>query len=104
MLRCMPQITTLHRRSTVAGSLALVVALHGVQLADTVDVDLARLETQAIRTMWGPGRPKEGVFSLLTPGHHMSPIMRTKHERLLLLVRMAWVPGAAQVLMQPIWE
>ena len=48
VLQRMPQITSLQRRSTVAGSLAMAVALHGVQLADTADVDLARLETQTL--------------------------------------------------------
>ena len=71
VLRRMPQITSLKRRSTVAGLLAMAVALHGVQLADIADADLARLETQTVRTIWGPtkpGRAKEVVFSLLTPG------------------------------------
>ena len=70
VLRRMPQITSLQRRSTVVGSLAMAVALHGVQLADTADVDLARLETQTVRAICGPtmpGRAKEVAFSLLTP-------------------------------------
>ena len=107
VLRRMPQLTSLPRRSTVASSLAMVVALHGVQLADTADVDLARLETQTVRAIWGrtrPGRAKEVVFSLLTPGHRTPPTMRTKYERLVWMAQLAWVPGAAQVLMQAIWE
>ena len=85
VLRRMPQVTSLQRRSTVAVSLAMAVALQGVQLADTADVDPARLETQTVRAIWGPTKPsraKEVVFSLLTPGHRTSPTMRTKYERL----------------------
>ena len=107
MLRHMPQLTSLQCRSTVAGSLAMAVALHGVQLADTADVDLARLETQTVRAIWGPTRPgraKEVAFSLLTPGHRTSPTMCTKNERLVWMAQLARVPGAAQVLMQAIWE
>ena len=92
VLRRMPQLTSLQRRSTVAGSLAMAVALHGVQLADTADVDLARLETQTVRAIWGPTRPgraKEVVFSLLTPGHRTSPTMRTKYERLVWMAQVA---------------
>ena len=88
MLRRMPQITTLQRHSTVAGLLAMVVLLHGVQLADTADVHLARLETQTVRAIWGPTKPtsaKQMVFSLLAPGHRTSPIMRTEYERLVWL-------------------
>ena len=82
----------------VAGSLAMAVVLHDVQLADDADIDLVRMETQTVRAIYGPTRPsraKEVVVSLLTPGHCMSPIMRTKYER---LVRMA------QVLMPAVWE
>ena len=98
----MPQITTLRRRSTVATSLAMAVALHGVQPADIADIDLVRLETQTIRAIWSPTRPgraKEVVFSLLTPGHCTSPIMLTKYEGLVWLAQLARVPGAAQVFM-----
>ena len=98
MLRRMPQITSLQRRSMVAGSLAMAVALHGVQLADTADVDLARLETQTVRAIWGPtkaARATDVAFSLLTPGHRTSRIMRTKYERLVWMAHLARVPGAA---------
>ena len=59
MLRRMPHITSLQWCSTVAGLLAMAVALHGVQLADTADVDVARLETQTVRG-W---RPKQSAPS-----------------------------------------
>ena len=66
----------------------MAVALHVVQLPDTADVDLAWLETQTVRAIWGPTRPgraKEVVFSLLTPGHRTSPTMQTKYKRLVWL-------------------
>ena len=84
-----------------------MVALQGVQLADTADVDPARLETQTFRAIWGPTKPskaKEVVFSLLTPGHCTPPTMRTKYERLVWMAQLARVPGAAQVLMEAILE
>ena len=102
MPRHMPHITTLQRHSMVAGSLAMAVALHGLQLADIADVDLVRLETQIVCAIWGPtgpGRAKEVVFSLLNPSHRASPMMWTKYERLLWLAQLARVPGTAQVLM-----
>ena len=46
----------------------------------------------------------EVVLGLLTPGHRTSPIMRTKYERLVWMAQLAQVLGAAQVLMQAIWE
>ena len=36
----------------MAGSLALAVALHGVELANAFDMDLARLETRTIKAIW----------------------------------------------------
>ena len=107
VLRRMLQVTSLRRCSTVAGLLAMAVALHGVQLTDTADVDQARPVTPTVRAIWGPTRPsraKEVVFSLLTAGHRTSPIMRTKYKRLVWMAQLAQVPGAAQVLMQAIWE
>ena len=100
MLRRMPQITSLQRRSTVAGLLAMVAA-HGVQLADTADIGLAQLETQTVRAIWGPTRPSramEVVFSLLPPGHCTSPVMRTKYERLVWMAQLG--PHAGHVGMQ----
>ena len=61
MLRRMPQLTSLQRHSMVAGSLAMAVALHGVQLADTADVGLARPETQTVRAIWGPPASRPAI-------------------------------------------
>ena len=102
-----PHLATYHRRSVVAGGLAMAVALHGVELADVSDVDLARLETRTVRAIWGPmrpGRAKEVVYCLLSQGHRTSPVMRTKYDRLTWLARVARVPGATQVLLQAVWE
>ena len=98
MQRRMPQLTSLQCRSTVASSLAMAAGVHGVQLVDIADVDLARLETQTVCAIWGPTRPgraKEVVFSLLTPGHRTFPTMCTKYERLGWMAQLARVPGAA---------
>ena len=91
----------------VAGSLALAIALQGVELADASKVDLARLETQTVRAMWGPTRPgraMEVIYSLVPQGHRTSRGMRTKYNKLALLARVARVPPATQVLPQAIWE
>ena len=42
VLTRMPQLTTLHLQSTMAGCLAMAITLHGVELADASDMDLAR--------------------------------------------------------------
>ena len=52
----------------------------------------------------GGGRAKEIVFTVVSKGHHVSPIMRTRYERLLWLARMARRPGVTQVFTQAIWE
>ena len=57
MLPRLPQLSTYHWRSMVAGTLALAVALHGVELADVSNIDLARLETRTVRAIWGSTRP-----------------------------------------------
>ena len=85
---CMPQLATSHQRSIVARSLALAVAMHGVEPAD---IDLARLKTrtiEAIRGLLRPGWAKEVVYCLLSQGHRTSPIMRMKYDKL------AWWRGS----------
>ena len=52
VLTRMPQLSTFHRRSTVAGSLALAITLHGVELAEAFDIDLVRPETQTVQAIW----------------------------------------------------
>ena len=65
----MPQLTTLQQRSTVAGSMAIAVALHGVELADVAHLNLARLETDAAdhegsHSAWeGEGSSLQFVFA-----------------------------------------
>ena len=49
VLTRMPQLATFRRRSTVAGSLALLVARHGVELAPACDIGVDRLKTRTIR-------------------------------------------------------
>ena len=76
---------TLHRRSTAAGSPAPAIALHGVELADAPDIDLARLKTQIVRAIRGPARlrrAKEIVYCLLSPGYNTLPVMRMKYDKL----------------------
>ena len=103
MLPRLPQLSTYHRRSMVAGALTLAVALHGVELADISNIDLPRLEPRTIRAMWGL-TAGQGQGGDLLPGHKTLPVMRTKYDRLGWLARVAWVPGVAQVLLQAIWD
>ena len=63
----MPHLATYHRRSVVARRLAMAVALHGVELADVSNVDLARVETRTVQAIWGPTRPSRAQGSDLLP-------------------------------------
>ena len=57
--------------------------------------------------VWGTSRPtqaKEVIFRLLMPGHRLSPVMRTRYERLVWMARAAREAGVAQVLFKATWE
>ena len=71
------------------------------------DPDLWGLETAVVRALWGPARvsrAKEVIFTVLSKGHRVSPIMHARYERLLWLARVARRPGDTQVFAQAIWE
>ena len=60
------------------------------------DPDLRGLETAVVRALWGAtrlSRAKEIVFTVLSKGHRVSPVMHTWYERLLWLARVARRPG-----------
>ena len=63
VLTRMPQLTMLRRHSTVVGSMAMAVALHEVELAEVADLELACLETQTLRAICGPNRPRRAALS-----------------------------------------
>ena len=59
-------------------------------------LDLRGLETAVVRALWGAtrlSRDKEIVFSVLSKGHRISPLMHTRCERLMWLARVARRPG-----------
>ena len=69
--------------------------------------DLRGLETAVVRALWRPARvsrAKEIVFTVLSKGHRVSPIMHTRYDCLLWLARLARRPGVTQVFAQAIWE
>ena len=79
----------------MAGSLALAVTLHGVDLADASDIDLARLETRTPRPYGGGQRGQGGGLLSPVTGHRTSPGNRAKYDKLAWLARVARAPGAA---------
>ena len=115
-LRRLPNLPTYDRReqaiSTLVTPLALhgvavASALHGVAVASVTDPDLRGLETAVVWALWGAtrlSRAKEIVFSVLSKGHRVSPVMHTRYERLLWLARVARRPGVTQFFTRAIWE
>ena len=49
-------------------------------------------------------RAKEVVFTVLSKGHRVPPIMHTRYKRLLWVARLARRPGVTHVFAQAIWE
>ena len=69
--------------------------------------DLRGPQTAVVRALWGPARvsrAKDVIFTVLSKGHRVSPIMHTQYERLLWLSRLARRPGVTQVFAQAICE
>ena len=106
-LRRLPNLSTYDCRERAINTLVTPLALHGVAVALVTDPDLRGLETAVVRALWGAtclSRAKEIVFSVLSKGHRISPVMHTWYERLLWLARMARRPGFTEVFTQAIWE
>ena len=79
----------------------------GVAVAWVTEPDLRGLETAVVRALWGAthlSRAKEIIFTVLSKGRRVSPVMHTRYERLLWLARVARRPGVTQVFTQAIWE
>ena len=65
------------------------------------------METVALRSVWGATRlsqAKEIVFSVLAPGHRISPVMHMRYECIVWLAWVARCPGVTEVFMNVIWE
>ena len=106
-LRRLPHLATFDRRARAVSTLVTPLSLHGVAVASVADPDLGGFETAVLRAVWGAtrlSRAKEVVFTVLTKGHRVSPIMHTRYERVLWLTRVARRPGVTQVLTQAVWE
>ena len=52
----------------------------------------------------GLGLGLEIIFTVLSQGHRVSPVMQTRYVRLLWLARVAQRPGVTQVFTRAIWE
>ena len=103
----LPHLSTYNRRERAITTLVTPLALHGVAVASVTEPDLRALETAVVRALWGPARvsrAKEVIFTVLSKGHRVSPMMHTRYERLLWLARLARLPGVTQVFAQAIWE
>ena len=106
-LRRLPHLSTYDRRERAIITLVTPLALHGVAVASVTEPDLRGLETAVVRALWGAtrlSRAKEIIFTVLSKGHRVSPVMHTRYERLLWLARVARRPGVTQVFTQAIWE
>ena len=106
-LRRLPPLPMYDRRERAVSTLVTPLALHGVAVASVTEPDLRGFETAVVRALWGPARvsrAKEVIFTVLSKGHRVSPIMHTRYERLLWLARLARRPGVTQVFAQAIWE
>ena len=91
-LRRLPHLSTYDRREQAIGTVVTPLALHGVAVALVMDPDFRGLETAVMRALWGAtrlSRAKEIVFSVLSKGHRVSPVMHTRYERLLWVARAA---------------
>ena len=49
-------------------------------------------------------RAKEIIFTVLSKGHRVSPVMHMRYGRLLWLARVARRPGVTQVSTRAVWE
>ena len=99
-LRRLPHLSTYERREQAISTPVTPLALHGVAVASVTDSDLRGLETAVVRALWGAtclSRAKEIVFTVLSKGHRVSPVMHTRYERLLRLTRVGRRPGVTQV-------
>ena len=106
-LRCLPHLSTYDRRKRAISMLVTPLALQGLAVASVTNPDLRGLETAVTRALWGAthlSRATEIVFSVLSKGHRISPVMHGWYERLLWLARVARRPGVTQVFTQAIWE
>ena len=68
---------------------------------------LRGLKAAVVRALWGAtrvSRAKEVIFTVLSKGHRVSPVMHMRYERLLWLARVARQPGVTQVFAHIIWE
>ena len=104
-LRRLPHLSTYDRQEQAISTLVTPLALHGAAVASVTEPDLRGLETAVVRALWGPARvsrAKEVIFTILSKGHRVSPVMHTRYERLLRLARLARRPGVTQVFAQAI--
>ena len=96
-VRRLPHLSTYDRRERAISTLVTPLALHGVAVAPVTEPDLRGLETAVVRALWGPARvsrAKEVIFTVLSKGHRVSPVMHTRYERLLWPARLAWRRGS----------
>ena len=106
-LHPLPHLSTYERRERAISTLVTPLALHAVAVVSVTDPDRRGLETAVMRALWGAtrlSRAKEIVFTVLSKGHRISPVMHMRYERLLWLARVARRPGVTKVFTQAIWD
>ena len=94
-LRRLPHLSTYNRRERAISTLVTPLALNGVAVVSVTEPNLRGVETAVVRALWGPARvsrAKELLFTVLSKGHRVSPIMHMRYERLLWLARLARRP------------
>ena len=96
-----------NRRVEVASTMIAAMGLYALEIVPSASQNLRRLETCLVRGLWGtsrPGRSKEVLFALLTPGHRISPLMGCTYMRICWLARIARSGGVLTVAVQALWE
>ena len=99
----LPHLSTYDRRERAISTMVTRLALHGVAVASVTDPDLRGFEIAVVRALWEAARvsrAKEVIFTLLSKGHRVSPLMHTRYERLLSLARLARRPVSRRSLLR----
>ena len=106
-LRRLPHLPAFHRRVRAVSTVVTPLALDGVAPATISDGNVAKLKILVFRSVWGGTRlswAEEIVLSVLTPGHHISPVMRVRYDRIIWPARIAQCSGASRAFVYAIWE
>jgi len=95
------------RKVSVLSSLCIPSGLHAVEVGATSKTDLRRMETSFLKAMWRSARgarAKEVIFTVLSPGHRVSPCLVVDYQRILWLAKWSRTPGPQRLAIHAIWQ